>query len=207
MHRLLAIVVLLLGSISTPAEDKASDTQQRDTPPERISVDFTNEEICTILRNVADMYELNLVVPETLKGRCGTFKYRNVTWRQIFREALAPAGYTFIEDENIVRVVSQDTLAAYQSALAEAAAEPEEEQPCELPAWLYWLAAPIALVHLAFTLGVLRDKLPNSARFAPKPVWALAVLVGGLLPLLVYWIIHHSSLAKPSNYDQPPMLS
>jgi type IV pilus assembly protein PilQ len=75
-----------------------------------ISVDFPNEEIRTILRNVADMFELNLVVPETLQGRT-SIKLRNVTWRQIFREVLQPVGYTFIEDENIIRVVSMDALA------------------------------------------------------------------------------------------------
>jgi type IV pilus assembly protein PilQ len=75
-----------------------------------ISVDFPNEEIRTILRNVADMFELNLVVPETLQGRT-SIKLRNVTWRQIFREVLSPVGYTFMEDENIIRVVSMDALA------------------------------------------------------------------------------------------------
>lgn len=75
-----------------------------------ISVDFPNEEIRTILRNVADMFELNLVVPETLQGRT-SIKLRNVTWRQIFREVLQPVGYTYMEDQNIIRVVSQDALA------------------------------------------------------------------------------------------------
>ncbi len=75
-----------------------------------ISVDFPNEEIRTILRNVADMFELNLVVPDALQGRT-SIKLRNVTWRQIFREVLNPVGYTVIEDENIIRVVSQDQLA------------------------------------------------------------------------------------------------
>ncbi len=79
-----------------------------------ISVDFPNEEIRTILRNVADMFELNLVVPETLQGRT-SIKLRNVTWRQIFREVLNPVGYTVIEDENIIRVVSQDALAQEQT--------------------------------------------------------------------------------------------
>ena len=82
----------------------------------------------------------------------------------------------------------------------------EEEPPSELPAWLCWFAAPFALVHLIVAIGVLRDRLPGSARFAPKLVWALAVLLGGLVPLLIYWTIHHSTLARPANHDQPPVL-
>jgi hypothetical protein len=34
-----------------------------------LSVDFPDEEIRTILRNVADLFELNLVIPDTLQGR------------------------------------------------------------------------------------------------------------------------------------------
>jgi type IV pilus assembly protein PilQ len=75
-----------------------------------ISVDFPNEEVRTILRNVADLFELNLVVPETLQGRT-SIKLRNVTWRQIFREVLTPLGYTVLEEENIIRVVSRADLA------------------------------------------------------------------------------------------------
>ena len=175
MRRLLAFALLLALGLACPAADKlyevsvtpthAGAAQPGDSP--RISVDFPNEEIVTILRNVADMYELNLVVPETLKGKRTSLKLRNVTWRQIFHEALAPVGYTFFEDGNIVRVISRETLAEYESAQADAATDTEEEPPCELPVWLYWLAAPFALVHLIVALGVLRDRLPGSARFAP----------------------------------------
>lgn len=91
---------------AAPAPTTAALNEKKDL----ISVDFPNEEIRTILRNVADMFELNLVVPETLQGRT-SIKLRNVTWRQIFREVLGPVNYTFIEDENIIRVVSTDALA------------------------------------------------------------------------------------------------
>src|SRR5216684_3049074 len=49
-----------------------------------LSVDFPNEDIRTILRNVADLFELNLVVPDTLTGKT-SIKLRDVTWRQIFQ--------------------------------------------------------------------------------------------------------------------------
>jgi len=74
-----------------------------------LSVDFPNEDIRTILRNVADLFELNLVIPDTLQGKA-SIKLRDVTWRQIFNVVLAPAGYTFIEDNNIIKVVSLDSL-------------------------------------------------------------------------------------------------
>lgn len=86
---------------ATTAAIKSKDT---------LSVDFPDEEIRTILRNVADLFELNLVIPDTLQGRT-SLKLREVTWRQIFQVILSPIGYTFVEDGNIIKIVSQDALA------------------------------------------------------------------------------------------------
>lgn len=74
-----------------------------------LSVDFPNEDIRTILRNVADLFELNLVIPDTLQGKA-SIKLRDVTWHQIFQVVLAPVGYTYIEDANIIKVVSMESL-------------------------------------------------------------------------------------------------
>lgn len=88
---------------ATPTESTA--TRDRDT----LSVDFPDEDIRTILRNVADLFELNLVIPDTLTGKT-SIKLRDVTWRQIFQVVLSPAGYTFVEEGNIVKVVSLESL-------------------------------------------------------------------------------------------------
>jgi type IV pilus assembly protein PilQ len=89
------------------AESKPATTvtKGKDT----LSVDFPDEEIRTVLRNVADLFELNLVIPDTLQGKT-SIKLRDVTWRQIFQVVLAPVGYTFIEDSNIIKIVSQESL-------------------------------------------------------------------------------------------------
>ncbi|GAB1489233.1 hypothetical protein MASR2M8_16860 [Opitutaceae bacterium] len=90
-------------------QDQASvsnATREQDT----LSVDFPDEDIRNILRNVADLFELNIVVPDTLQGRT-SIKLRDVTWRQIFQVVLSPVGYTHIEEGNIIKVVSQESLA------------------------------------------------------------------------------------------------
>ncbi len=91
-----------------PAEEAPShlSTINKDT----LSVDFPDEEVRTILRNIADLFELNLVIPDTLQGRT-SLKLREVTWRQIFQVILSPIGYTFVEDGNIIKIVSQTALA------------------------------------------------------------------------------------------------
>jgi type IV pilus assembly protein PilQ len=72
---------------------------------ETISVDFPDEDVRTILRNVADLFDLNLVIPDTLQGRT-SIKLRNVTWRQVFEVVLEPLDYTYMEDRNILRIKS-----------------------------------------------------------------------------------------------------
>jgi type IV pilus assembly protein PilQ len=83
----------------------SSVARGRDT----LSVDFPDEEVRNILRNVADLFELNLVIPDTLQGNT-SIKLRDVTWRQIFEVVLGPVGYTFVEEGNIIKVVSQESL-------------------------------------------------------------------------------------------------
>lgn len=82
----------------------------------RLSVDFPDEDIRNILRNVADLFELNLIIPETLQGKA-TIKLRNVTWRQIFQKVLTPIGYGFIEDDNVVSVVTLDEVNEQQESI------------------------------------------------------------------------------------------
>lgn len=96
---------------STPViiEDAAPAGATRQENQDTLSVDFPDEDVRTILRNVADLFELNLVVPDTLQGKT-SIKLRDVTWRQIFQVVLSPVGYTYVEEGNIITVVSQDQL-------------------------------------------------------------------------------------------------
>ena len=76
---------------------------------ETLSVDFPDEDLREILRSVADLFDLNIVVPDTLVGKTSV-KLRDVTWRQIFEVVLGPAKYTYIEQGNIIKVVSVESL-------------------------------------------------------------------------------------------------
>lgn len=84
---------------------KGKDATGKDT----LSVDFPDEDIRNILRNVADLFELNLVIPEALQGKA-SIKLRDVSWRQIFQVVLSPVGYSYIEDGNIIKIVSNENL-------------------------------------------------------------------------------------------------
>ncbi len=72
---------------------------------ETISVDFPDEDVRTILRNVADLFDLNVVIPDVLQGRTSV-KLHNITWRQVFEVVLEPLDFTYVEDRNIIRIKS-----------------------------------------------------------------------------------------------------
>ncbi|MFM8334971.1 MAG: type II secretion system protein GspD [Opitutaceae bacterium] len=97
-----------IKAAAAPAADPVA--KSRDAGRDTLSVDFPDEDIRTILRNVADLFELNLVMPEALRGKT-TVKLRDVTWRQIFENILQPVGYTYKEEGNIIKILSNETLA------------------------------------------------------------------------------------------------
>ncbi len=88
--------------IDPAAPVRTAASRDKDT----LSVDFPDEELKTILRNVGDLFELNLVVPDTLVGKT-SIKLRDVTWRQIFHVVLTPVGYSYIEEGNIIKIVNE----------------------------------------------------------------------------------------------------
>jgi type IV pilus assembly protein PilQ len=80
------------------------------TDAETISVDFPEEDVRDIIRSVADLYELNVVIPDGLAGSV-SIKLRDVTWQQVFNVVLEPLNYTYVIDGNIIKIKSQDELA------------------------------------------------------------------------------------------------
>ena len=58
---------------------------------------FPNEDIRTIITSVATLFNLNVIVPDTLTGTT-TLQLHDVTWQQIFKYVLDPIGYTYTID-------------------------------------------------------------------------------------------------------------
>jgi type II secretory pathway component GspD/PulD (secretin) len=98
-----AVLAAKADDAAAPARGK--DAAGRDT----LSVDFPDEDVRNILRNVADLFELNIIMPDTLQGKT-TIKLRDVTWRQIFQSVLTPLNFTYVEEGNIIKIVSNESL-------------------------------------------------------------------------------------------------
>jgi type IV pilus assembly protein PilQ len=98
-----------LTKITSQEPAPATKPLSPEAPKETLSVDFPDEDVRNVVRNVADLYDLNIIIPDTLQGRVSV-KLKDVTWRQLFKVVLTPAGYTFIEEANIVKIVNQANL-------------------------------------------------------------------------------------------------
>jgi membrane protein implicated in regulation of membrane protease activity len=67
--------------------------------------------------------------------------------------------------------------------------------------WTVYFFGLTFVLHLIFAPGVFSAARGLRARgesvmFAPPTVWAMLTLLWGMLALLPYWLIHHSSLRK-----------
>ncbi len=57
------------------------------------------------------------------------------------------------------------------------------------------------LLHILYAGGIAKD-IGNLAKKSIQPLflpgigWVLATLLGGIFTVLVYWLMHHSSLSK-----------
>ncbi len=77
--------------------------------PGMISLDLEDADIKTILRAMAHYGGKNVVAGEEVKGSI-TMKLSNVTWKQAFDVIVKTAGFSYREEENIIRVAKGSTF-------------------------------------------------------------------------------------------------
>lgn len=87
-----------------PAVAGAGEAAGPEGGPVRLSLDYPDVEIRELLRDVAERFDLNLVIPDTLRGRT-SLKLRDVTWEQILKVVLTPIGWAHEIDGDIVKIV------------------------------------------------------------------------------------------------------
>lgn len=85
----------------------------------RVSLDFQDAEITSILRLIADISGKNMVIAEDVKGKM-TLKLLNVPWDQALEIVLKMNNLGKVEEENVVRVGTLGSIARQQEEEAKA---------------------------------------------------------------------------------------
>lgn len=98
------VVLEMPGEITDPSGATIAEE-------ETISVDFPDEDVRTVILNVAELFDLNVVVPDSLQGRT-SIKLHNITWQQVYDVVLEPLGFAYVEDRNIIKIKSIEDIAA-----------------------------------------------------------------------------------------------
>ncbi len=63
------------------------------------------------------------------------------------------------------------------------------------------------ILHILFATGIAKDvgnlnKMKVPTQLVSGTVWVLATLIGGVLVLGLYWLVHHSALARNFKLTQ-----
>ena len=76
------------------------------TTSDQVSVDFVNEEIKSVLRYVAELYDLNIIIPTNLTGSV-TLRLKDVDWKALLTAILTPLGCAYTDNDGIIQIVSE----------------------------------------------------------------------------------------------------
>lgn len=95
-----------------PAPQESTSTSSPAVTDMTFDLDYPDTPVRTVLRNVADAAELNVVIPDALVGNV-SLQLRGVTWQQVFDIALSGTGFVWHKDDRgIIRIqrISADQL-------------------------------------------------------------------------------------------------
>lgn len=64
---------------------------------------------------------------------------------------------------------------------------------------IFWII--VLIVNIAFAIAIYKaceemDKAEKKVLYVDRAIWALSAAVTGLLTVIVFWLIHHSTLAQ-----------
>ena len=65
--------------------------------------------------------------------------------------------------------------------------------------WAIVIVVNVSLAVAVFKSASALERQRGSAPFGAPIIWALATLMGGVLTVLAYWFIHHSTLSPQSS--------
>ncbi|MGM0554645.1 MAG: type IV pilus secretin PilQ [Pseudomonadota bacterium] len=119
--------VLEVAPISE-AELEAREREEREFVGERLSLNFQDIEVRSVLQLLADFTDLNIVVSDTVDGNI-TLRLNNVPWDQALDIILQARGLDKRMDGNVLYVAPSEEIAARERMEMEAERDRQELEP------------------------------------------------------------------------------
>ncbi len=82
----------------------------------------------------------------------------------------------------------------------------------QIQTFFYLIMLINGILHLIFAGAVARDggsmnRMGQKTVLVSASTWAFATLIGGVFTATIYWLLHHSTLTRPTireaRYDKP----
>lgn len=149
----------------TPAEKEEIARKKVVYEGERLSLNFQDIAVRSVLQILADFTDMNLVASDTVQGSI-TLRLKNVPWDQALDIILKTKGLAMRQDGNVIRVAPAQELAAQEQLEMESMQKIEELAPLrtEFIQVNYAKAAEIAAVLLGSGRGTGGGGAPTTRR-------------------------------------------
>lgn len=103
------IVLMFVCNILLQTSLSAAETFPVLSPPQQISLDYTDADLPEVLKSIAYSYDLNLVIADNIKGKVSA-QLKNISLDEALDAILRVNGYGFSRRENIVYILQQSEL-------------------------------------------------------------------------------------------------
>ncbi len=112
----------------TPAEKQEQELRKKVFTGERLSLNFQDIEVRSVLQLLADFTGLNMVVSDTVRGNI-TLRLQNVPWDQAMDIILKTKGLSMRKNGNVILVAPTEEIAAREKLELESKKQVEELAP------------------------------------------------------------------------------
>ncbi|WP_457569307.1 type IV pilus secretin PilQ [Desulfurobacterium sp.] len=89
---------------------KPVETASADTANKKIKLDFTNANVRTVVRAIADTVGINVVFDPEVKGTVSVRFLTPVDWQEALKAVLEPLGFTYVKQDDYLRIASKKRL-------------------------------------------------------------------------------------------------
>lgn len=112
----------------TPAEKEAAEQRKKVFTGERLSLNFQDIEVRSVLQLLADFTGLNMVVSDTVRGNI-TLRLQNVPWDQAMDIILKTKGLSMRKNGNVILVAPTEEITAREKLELESHKQIQELAP------------------------------------------------------------------------------